>query len=67
MQYCTKCGVKHKFSTGIIFEDDRKKYGWNCMNYNSDSEIVKIQEEILANYIKSLKTDENKNLLLIYE
>lgn len=65
MQYCKKCGVKHKFSTGIIFEDDRKTYGWNCTNYNSD--IVKIQEEILASYIKSLRTDENKNPLLIYE
>ncbi len=65
MQYCTKCGVKHRFSTGIIFEDDRKTYGWNCTNYNSD--IVKIQEDILASYIKSLRTDENKNPLLIYE
>lgn len=65
MQYLKKCGVKHKFSTGIIFEDDRKKYGWNCSNYNYD--IAKIQEEILASFNKSLKTDENKNSLLIYE
>ncbi|MFX0043485.1 MAG: hypothetical protein ACFE8L_11290 [Candidatus Hodarchaeota archaeon] len=66
MQY-SKAGVKHKFSTGIIFEDDRKTYGWNCTNFNSSSDIVKIQEDILASFIKTLRTDETKNPLLIYE
>ncbi|MBY8990826.1 MAG: hypothetical protein KGD58_08740 [Candidatus Lokiarchaeota archaeon] len=26
------CGVKHNFSSGAIFTEDRNKYDWNCTN-----------------------------------
>ncbi|MFX1317023.1 MAG: hypothetical protein ACFE9T_14265 [Promethearchaeota archaeon] len=64
MQYCS-CGLKHKFSNGVIIKDDRKNYEWNCTDYNSN--IVNIQEEILANYIKIKVNEKNENSLLIYE
>ena len=64
MQYCS-CGLKHKFSNGVIIKDDRKNYEWNCIDYNAN--IVNIQEEILANYIKIKVNEKNENPLLIYE
>ena len=60
MYYCSGCGVKHKLSGGIIFEDDRTNYEWNC-NLNSDN--ITIQEEILANFLNS----KSENSILLYE
>ena len=65
MRYGIDCGVKHKFCSGVIFEDDRKNYDWNC-NLNSDSRIS--EEEILASYIRDFKpSNKIKSSIFLYE
>ena len=68
---CEKCGKVHALyhdcdqitiSHGVVFEDDRKSYGWNC-SITDASSIYKIEERILDSILNNPK----ENPLLIYE
>jgi len=68
---CEKCGRVHalyhdcnqiSISHGVVFEDDRKRYDWNCFITNASS-IYKIEERILDSILNNPK----ENPLLIYE
>ncbi len=57
MQYCSECGVKHNFTTGVIFLNDRNNYGWNC------AESI-IEERVIKNFKYESKLNKP---LLVYE
>ena len=68
---CEKCGKVHTLyhdcnqitiGHGVVFQDDRKCYDWNCFIKDAPS-IYKIEEKILDSIINSSK----ENPLLIYE
>jgi hypothetical protein len=68
---CEKCGKIHALyhdcnqitiGHGVVFEDDRKSYDWNCFITNASS-IYKIEERILDSILNNSK----ENPLLIYE
>jgi len=68
---CEKCGMHHalyhdcnqiSINHGVVFEDDRKCYDWNCLITDALS-IYKIEERILD----SILNDSKENPLLIYE
>ncbi len=68
---CEKCGMLHalyhdcnqiSISHGVVFEDDRKRYDWNC-SYTDASNIYKIKESVLDSILNNPK----ENPLLIYE
>jgi hypothetical protein len=68
---CKKCGRIHalyhdcnqiSIAHGVVFEDDRKCYDWNCSNSNA-SNIYKVEERILDSILDNPK----ENPLLIYE
>ncbi|NHJ19742.1 MAG: hypothetical protein EAX91_02275 [Candidatus Lokiarchaeota archaeon] len=69
---CEKCGRIHALYAdcdkitighGVVFEDDRKCYDWNCFITEASS-IYKIEERILDSI---LNEDAKENPLLIYE
>ena len=63
-----KCGEEHPEGSyhyihcGIMFNNDRKNYEWNC-NITDASSIFKIEERILDDYMNKSKA----NSLLVYE
>jgi len=68
---CEKCGKVHALyhdcdqitiSHGVVFDDDRKSYDWNCFITDASS-IYKIEERILDSILNKPK----ENPLLIYE
>jgi len=68
---CEKCGKHHalyhdcnqnSISYGVVFQDDRKYYDWNCFLTQASS-IYKIEERILDSYFNNSKV----NPLFIYE
>ena len=68
---CEKCGKVHALyhdcdqitiSHGVVFNDDRKSYDWNCFITNTSS-ICKIEETVLDSNLNNPK----ENPLLIYE
>jgi len=68
---CGKCGRHHALyhdcdqitiGHGVVFEDDRKCYDWNCFITDAPS-IYIIEERILDSVLNKSK----ENPLLIYE
>ena len=68
---CEKCGKHHalyhdcnqnSISHGVVFQDDRKCYDWNCFLTKASS-IYKIEERILDSYFNNSKV----NPLFAYE
>ena len=60
---CEKCGTNHllyhecnqnSIIHGVVFQDDRKFYDWNCFLTKASS-LYKIEERILDSYFKDLK------------
>lgn len=68
MVKCLKCGENHPRGSyhfihcGIMFNNDRKNYGWNCMITDAPS-IYRIEEKILDNYLSNSKAPN----ILVYE
>ncbi len=68
MVKCMKCGENHPEGSyhfihcGIMFNNDRKCYDWNCTIENASS-IYKIQEKVLESYISNSKVSN----ILVYE
>ncbi len=68
---CEKCGSHHalyhdcdqiSIGHGVVFEDDRKCYDWNCFKTDAPT-IYQIEERILDSILNNPK----ENPLLIYE
>jgi len=55
---CNRISIGH----GVVFDDDRKCYDWNCCITDAPS-IHKIEERILDSILNNPK----ENPLLIYE
>ncbi len=55
---CNQISIGH----GVVFEDDRKFYDWNC-SITDAPRIYKIEERILDSILNNPK----ENPLLIYE
>lgn len=68
MVKCLKCGENHPKGSyhfihcGIMFNNDRKYYGGNCIISDAPS-IYKIEEKILDNYLSNSKAHD----ILVYK
>jgi hypothetical protein len=60
MPICSKCGKEYSYGSyhhihcGIVYKDDRKAYGWNCV---PSKDLCEIKERIIESFMKPSKID----------